>query len=259
MATITATPRAAVQLESNGSAAKNGATAKAYSGSESSAVRSGDQRLTFSEEHKWARSQLPRQNRSMILGAYTPYLILLATTLAWHETATAARLYTYLNDNYTPFQISFYGSLLITTGVYWALGLTFMAFDLVEPLHNLVKMYKIQPDFRPSWDMYKEVFSLAIRNLICVNVPVAFITSLVNPFRTSVPLPRPIETLVTFFVTLAFEEVGFYCVHRTFHSKYFYASVHKRHHKFTAPVALSGTYATMTEHFFVGVKRHPRR
>jgi methylsterol monooxygenase len=179
------------------------------------------------EEHKWARPAATRENSAMLVGAYTPYMVLLAFTLVFHETPFAERFYTHLNAHYTRFQISFYGSLIVTTGVYWLLGFIFMAFDLVDPLHNWIKRWKVQPDVRPTWAMYREVFTLVVRNLVCVNVPVAFVTSVVNPFRVDVPLPRAWETLWTFFLTLAFEEVGFYCVHRTFHSKRFYASVHK--------------------------------
>jgi sterol desaturase/sphingolipid hydroxylase (fatty acid hydroxylase superfamily) len=52
-------------------------------------------------------------------------------------------------------------------------------------------------------------------------------------------------------ISLIAFEVVFYHVHRTFHqNKWLYAKVHKIHHAWTAPVALSSTYAHPVEHIF---------
>lgn len=50
-----------------------------------------------------------------------------------------------------------------------------------------------------------------------------------------------------------FTPQGFYYVHKTFHSPRFYKSLHKMHHLYTAPVAFSSTYCTLTEHFFSNI------
>lgn len=138
----------------------------------------------------------------------------------------------------------------MTTGSYWLVGLIFMAFDLIDPLHKLVKKYKLQPDVRITGAQYRQVMKIAFRNLLCVNIPLTVAMAYIYPLRTVLPLPGAWTCFWQYFVCLACEEIGFYTVHRICHSKLLYKRVHKLHHQFTAPVALASTYCTMTEHIF---------
>lgn len=187
-----------------------------------------------------------------------PTIAVLALTIGINRSNLAIRTYSWLNTHYTPYQINAYWTFGITSAVYWAGGLIFMAMDLYPPLHSLVKDYKVQPDKRTTWKEYKTVMYIVARNRICVALPMSMAMGYWRPLSTSPPLPGAWETISTFIFCLACEEIGFYAVHRLVHSRGLYARIHKMHHQFTAPVAFASTYCTMTEHIFVRVdSNHP--
>lgn len=162
-------------------------------------------------------------------------------------------VYRGLNARYTPFEINAYGTFIITTIVYWALGLIFMAFDMTF-LHAYVKKYKVQPK-QISWAEYRDVCLIVLRNQVFVALPLAMLGPLLSTLDTSgETLPGLWTTTWTYFFCLLCEEVGFFVVHRACHSKLLYVRVHKLHHQFTAPVALASTYCTIAEHVFVGAQ-----
>lgn len=70
------------------------------------------------------------------------------------------------------------------------------------------------------------------------------------PLATTAPLPSRWETIGTFFFCLAVEEVGFFYVHRLFHSPRFYKSVHKLHHS-SSPFSSSSSSSSSLSHSHV--------
>lgn len=66
-------------------------------------------------------------------------------------------------------------------------------------------------------------------------------------------LPSPTQAVATALFDIFCTEMGFYYIHRTFHSKLLYPLFHKQHHEFTAPVGLASTYCTLTEHVFSNI------
>ncbi|KAF8316140.1 hypothetical protein DL93DRAFT_795090 [Clavulina sp. PMI_390] len=202
------------------------------------------------KEHSWAVHPLTRANRG--LRALTPTILELSATILFHKSETGKNFYKWLNDNYTPFQINVWWTFGITSVLYWVIGLLFMAVDMTESPKMLYK-YKLQPSQRITWKDYQKVCWIVLRNQIVVALPVTILVGLFAPFRTTTPLPGAWSTIGTYLFCLLCEETGFYYVHRYLHSAKQYKRFHKLHHEYTAPVALSSTYCTLTEHLLSNI------
>lgn len=63
-------------------------------------------------------------------------------------------------------------------------------------------------------------------------------------------IPSLTTIIVDIFVTMVFRELTFYYSHRMLHHRKFYERHHKKHHEYTAPVAVSAQYAGTMEHIF---------
>lgn len=114
-------------------------------------------------EHKWARNRLTRLNNG--LRSLSPAAGLLLLTTLINRSVTAENCYGWLNSKYTPFQINAWWMFGITSVVYWAGGLAFMAGDLLEQPRWFYR-YKLQPEIKVSVKDYKKVCWIVLRNQV---------------------------------------------------------------------------------------------
>lgn len=163
-----------------------------------------DTRIPYDgKNHRWAR--LPTTRRNGRLQSLTPTVALIAFTIWFNKSHYGTASYAWLNRTFTPWQINAWVSFAITSVVYWIGGLLFMAVDMWDPLYNIFKPYKLQPEKRISWRDYRKVCWVVLRNQILVALPMTVAMAMFAPLRTSTPLPGAFETVAVWLFCMLCE------------------------------------------------------
>lgn len=129
----------------------------------------------------------------------------------------------------------------------------FIFFLLIIPF-TLVDYYKINPFYKYkvekhrnelTFDLLYETFKLTIFNLLLIPV----VSILLFPY---VKITDQFSYYHIFLLIslIIIEEIGFYTTHRILHIPFFYKHIHKVHHKWIYPIALSCIYAHPVEFIF---------
>jgi methylsterol monooxygenase len=198
---------------------------------------------------RWVYSTLAIQKGE--LKSVTTYALFIAAYVGFNSSVIGHRFYSHLEDAYGEVAVNIWGTFVITTVFFWAWAAVFAIPDLTGWPQWLFK-YKTQPFIRVGAQDYARMALIVLRNQIMAVLPVLYITTIFGPSKPvgASSLPSPTQAVTTALFDVFCTEMGFYYIHRAFHSKLLYPLFHKQHHEFTAPVGLASTYCTLTEHVF---------
>ncbi|EEQ31889.1 C-4 methylsterol oxidase [Microsporum canis CBS 113480] len=140
-------------------------------------------------------------------------------------------------STYSPATIEFVGTSIVQLVSFWIPSAIYLGLDRWAPAFS--QRHKIQPaPKQPTAKEIKHCFFYVFKNQLLSTALHILLLTLVLP-----TLP-PLAILARDFVlSILLREALFYYAHRLLHHPYFYVRIHKRHHKFTAPVALAAQYA----------------
>ncbi|GFG34542.1 hypothetical protein Cfor_11895 [Coptotermes formosanus] len=154
------------------------------------------------------------------------------------------------------FTLWVYGTTILTLAVYWIIGGMYTIMDITNKPAAL-RRYKIQPGTNEPVDPKRLMKARwVLFNQTVVTIPLAHSSYQMMMWRGSPPLrelPAFHWALVELAVNIIMVEIGFYYAHRLLHNAYLYRFIHKRHHEWTAPIAVTAAYCHPVEHIFANV------
>jgi len=164
-------------------------------------------------------------------------------------------LYTYrylLDHGVSGLQLGILGHCILHLLTYWPLALAYWYCDIYRP--TWLFRFKIQPKVQVTSAEYRRIYKQVLFNQFMVSFPTVAVHHFLMEWRTggtytlAETWPSFWQFVLHIVVILLVEELLFYYSHRAAHHPWLYKAVHKKHHEFTAPVAMAAIYCTSIEH-----------
>ncbi|CAF0797955.1 unnamed protein product [Rotaria sordida] len=137
------------------------------------------------------------------------------------------------------------GTFVLHQSLFWIVnGIILLLTYIIYPNRSL--KYKIQKDIHLDSESVKECVKTVLINQLCILFPCLI---LICPLfmhlnlRWHIPFPPWYRILSELLCFIGVTEIFFYYSHLTLHTSYIYEYVHKKHHRFRAPIGMACEYA----------------
>lgn len=150
-----------------------------------------------------------------------------------------------------------HGTSVVGYLTFWVVGGLFTLADLISRPHPL-RRYKTQPGTNQPVPMRQLLKCLAVVHVNQLVLGVPFVEAsrramVMRGADFSPLLPPFSRVLLHLAVFTLIEDVLFYYFHRLGHHRLLYKHVHKLHHEWQSPIAITAMYAHPIEHIFVNM------
>jgi sterol desaturase/sphingolipid hydroxylase (fatty acid hydroxylase superfamily) len=126
---------------------------------------------------------------------------------------------------------------------------------IVDNNDNLRLKYKIQKK-KINWIKYKETFYYIFKQHFIINIPMGILISLLWKWKGIDNSPYgylSLNQIYKIIISYILADVIFYTGHIIIHQNKFYEIIHKQHHSWYDPSAISTTYAHPIEHILCNI------
>lgn len=116
---------------------------------------------------------------------------------------------------------------------------------------SALRKYKVQPHKNEPVDknLLFDAVQVILFNQVFVGIPLAYVAYLLKKVRgfpeNFREVPSFDRVLLDLAVCILVDEIGFYYSHRLCHNKFLYKHIHKKHHLWQSPIAITATYCTV--------------